>query len=84
MLKPNSREIIAKRIAGELKDGDVVNLGVGIPTLVSKYLEDKKIYLQTENGLIGMGPPPNDHEQDIDLIDASKAPVTITPEASFF
>ncbi|MGE6517362.1 3-oxoacid CoA-transferase subunit B [Lysinibacillus sphaericus] len=84
MLKPNSREIIAKRIARELKDGDVVNLGVGIPTLVSKYLEDKKIYLQTENGLIGMGPPPNDKEQDIDLIDASKAPVTITPEAAFF
>ncbi|MGN4128185.1 3-oxoacid CoA-transferase subunit B [Lysinibacillus sphaericus] len=84
MLKPNSREIIAKRIAHELKDGDVVNLGVGIPTLVSKYLEDKKIYLQTENGLIGMGPPPNDNEQDIDLIDASKAPVTITPEAAFF
>ncbi|WP_431026907.1 3-oxoacid CoA-transferase subunit B [Lysinibacillus sp. LZ02] len=84
MLKLNSREIIAKRIAHELKDGDVVNLGVGIPTLVSKYIGDKKVYLQTENGLLGMGPPPNKDEIDIDLIDAGKDPVTITQEASFF
>jgi len=84
MLKLNSREIIAKQIAHELQDGDVVNLGVGIPTLVSKYIGDKRIYFQTENGLIGMGPPPNENEQDIDLIDAGKAPVTITPEAAFF
>jgi 3-oxoacid CoA-transferase B subunit len=84
MLKLSSREIIAMHIARELKDGDVVNLGVGIPTLVSKYIDDKKIYFQTENGLIGMGPPPNENEQDIDLIDAGKAPVTITPEAAFF
>ncbi|MFJ5763896.1 3-oxoacid CoA-transferase subunit B [Lysinibacillus sp. NPDC093210] len=84
MLKLSSREIIAMHIARELKDGDVVNLGVGIPTLVSKYIDDKKIYFQTENGLIGMGPPPKENEQDIDLIDAGKAPVTITPEAAFF
>ncbi|MFJ7406375.1 MULTISPECIES: 3-oxoacid CoA-transferase subunit B [unclassified Lysinibacillus] len=84
MLKLNSREIIAMHIARELKDGDVVNLGVGIPTLVSKYIDNKKIYFQTENGLIGMGPPPKENEQDIDLIDAGKAPVTITPEAAFF
>ncbi|GEK34265.1 CoA-transferase [Kurthia sibirica] len=79
-----SREIIAQRIANELQDGDVVNLGVGIPTLVSKYIGDKKIYLQTENGLLGMGPPPSDLDIDIDLIDASKNPITTTVEASFF
>lgn len=55
-LKLNKREIIAKRIAQELEAGDVVNLGVGIPTLVSSFLEGKKVYLQSENGLIGMGP----------------------------
>ncbi|WP_374966225.1 CoA-transferase [Lysinibacillus sp. RS5] len=84
MLKLNSREIIAKRIALDLKNGDVVNLGVGIPTLVSKYIEDKKVYLQTENGLLGMGPSALKDEIDIDLIDAGKDPITITPEASFF
>lgn len=84
MLKLNSREIIAKRIALDLKDGDVVNLGVGIPTLVSKDIEDKKVYLQTENGLLGMGPSALKDEIDIDLIDAGKDPITITPEASFF
>lgn len=84
MLKLSSREIIAKRIARELQDGDVVNLGIGIPTLVSKYIEGKKVYLQTENGLLGMGPPPGKDEIDIDLIDAGKTPATITPEASFF
>lgn len=84
MLTLNSREIIAERIAFELKDGDVVNLGVGIPTLVSKYITDKKVYLQTENGLLGMGPTPLMDKIDIDLIDAGKHPVTITPEASFF
>lgn len=84
MLGLNNREIIAKRVAQELNDGDVVNLGIGIPTLVSKYVENKKVYLQTENGLIGMGPPPNSDELDIDLIDAGKNPVTITKEASFF
>ena len=80
----DSREIIAKKIAEELHDGDVVNLGVGIPTLVAKYIEERDIYLQTENGLIGMGPPPEMDNIDIDLIDASKSPVTFTPEAAFF
>src|SRR5699024_1722807 len=68
----------------ELNDEDVVNLGIGIPTLVSKYVENKKVYLQTENGLLGMGPPPQKDELDIDLIDAGKNPVTITKEAAFF
>ncbi|PIC90194.1 succinyl-CoA--3-ketoacid-CoA transferase [Sporosarcina sp. P21c] len=83
-MKLTSRDLIAKRIAQELKDGDVVNLGVGIPTLVSKYIADKRVYLQTENGLLGMGPPPHEDDIDIDLIDAGKEPVSITSEASFF
>jgi len=83
-LKLDNRELIAKKIADELQDGDVVNLGVGIPTLVAKYIENRAIYLQTENGLIGMGPPPDKDDIDIDLIDASKSPITITPEAAFF
>lgn len=80
----DSREIIAQKIAEELQDGEVVNLGVGIPTLVAKYIEDRDIYLQTENGLIGMGPPPETDNIDIDLIDASKSPITIAPGAAFF
>lgn len=84
MLELNNREIIAKRVAQELNDEDVVNLGIGIPTLVSKYVVNKKVYLQTENGLLGMGPPPNEDKLDIDLIDAGKNPVTITKEAAFF
>lgn len=83
-MKLNNRELIAQKIAEELQDGDVVNLGVGIPTLVAKYIDKQNVYLQTENGLIGMGPPPTEDNIDIDLIDASKSPVTITPEAAFF
>ncbi|WP_274309872.1 3-oxoacid CoA-transferase subunit B [Solibacillus daqui] len=83
-MKLDNRELIAKKIAEELQDGEVVNLGVGIPTLVAKYIENHNVYLQTENGLIGMGPPPDEENIDIDLIDAGKTPVTITPEASFF
>ncbi|HWI48520.1 MAG TPA: 3-oxoacid CoA-transferase subunit B [Rummeliibacillus sp.] len=84
MLKLNSREIIAKRIAQELKEGDVVNLGVGIPTLVASFLEDKTVYFQSENGLIGMGPPPASEELDIDLIDAGKNPTTLAKGAALF
>lgn len=84
MLKLDTRNIIAKKIAAELQDGDVVNLGVGIPTLVAKYINNRNIYLQSENGLIGMGPPPLPEDIDYDLIDAGKAPVSLTPEAAFF
>ncbi|WP_342536150.1 3-oxoacid CoA-transferase subunit B [Sporosarcina sp. FSL K6-3508] len=83
-LKLTKRDVIAKRIAQELKDGVSVNLGVGIPTLVAKYIGDKKVYLQSENGLLGIGPPPNEDELDIDLIDAGKNPVSIMPDASYF
>lgn len=83
-LSLDSKAIIAKRIAEELKDGDVVNLGVGIPTLVTSFLGDKQVYLQTENGLLGMGPRPPIDEVDPDIVDAGKSPVTITKGAAFF
>ena len=83
-MKLNNREIIAKRIAQELKEGDAVNLGIGIPTLVASFLADKTVYLQSENGLIGMGPPPTPEELDIELIDAGKNPTTLTKSAALF
>lgn len=84
MLSQDKRHVIAKRIAEELKDGEIVNLGIGIPTLVSEYLEDKEVFLQTENGLLGMGPLATEENLDIDLINAGKEPVTYLKSASFF
>lgn len=85
MSKLSSRDIIAKRIAQELQEYDVVNLGVGIPTLVTSHLGDKTVYLQTENGLLGMGPPPTELDQvDPDLVDAGKSPVSKIQGASLF
>lgn len=78
------RAKIAKRIAEELEDGQVVNLGVGIPTLVASFMDGKQVFLQSENGLVGMGPPPSEDELDMDLISAGKEPITITESASFF
>lgn len=76
---------IAKRIADELEDGTVVNLGVGIPNLIQNYLrKDRKVYLHSENGLLGMGPTPGADEVDYDLISASKQPVTMEIGASIF
>ncbi|WHX98636.1 3-oxoacid CoA-transferase subunit B [Neobacillus sp. DY30] len=76
---------IAKRIAMELQDGTVVNLGVGIPTLIQNYLgPDSKVYLQSENGLLGMGPTPPKEEIDMDLISASKHPITLGVGSSIF
>lgn len=76
---------IAKRIAMELEKGTVVNLGVGIPTLIQNYLEpDSGVFLQSENGLLGMGPTPPEEEVDMDLISASKHPITLSPGASIF
>lgn len=85
MDKNQIREIIARRAAMELKDGDVVNLGIGLPTEVLKYLPSNlKVTLQSENGCLGMGNPPDQGEEDPNLIDAGGGPITLKPGASCF
>ncbi|MEC9488177.1 MAG: 3-oxoacid CoA-transferase subunit B [Halanaerobium sp.] len=85
MNRQEKRELIAKRIAAEFKDGDVVNLGIGLPSLVANYIpEDYDIMLHGENGLAGIGPTPEPGEEDPNLTNASGQPATIIPGGSFF
>lgn len=84
-MKLNGKELIARRIARELKDGFYVNLGIGLPTTVAAFVPPGiEVVLQSENGLLGIGPPPAQDEEDPDLINAGKQPVTLLPGSSFF
>lgn len=79
------KSIIAARVAKELKDGDVVNLGIGLPTLVANFIpEGVDITFQSENGFLGLGPAPEPGKEDIDLVNAGAQYVTVKPGAVFF
>ncbi|MCT4604781.1 MAG: 3-oxoacid CoA-transferase subunit B [Marinisporobacter sp.] len=81
----NVKEIIARRVAKELNDGDVVNLGIGLPTMIANYIpEDMDVTFQSENGFVGLGPAPEEGKEDKDLVNAGGMPVTAVPGAAYF
>ena len=85
MDKYEVQELIAKRVGRELKDGDIVNLGIGLPTKVANYVpEGKSIVFQSENGFVGLGPSPEEHMIDQYITNAGGVPVTILPGGAFF
>jgi 3-oxoadipate CoA-transferase beta subunit len=80
-----TKEQMAKLVAADIEDGMVVNLGIGMPTLVANYLPARReVMMHSENGVIGFGPPPPPGEEDYDLINAGKQPVTLLPGGCFF
>ncbi|MDB5804461.1 MAG: pcaJ [Betaproteobacteria bacterium] len=83
--KPRSRDVIAARVAADIPEGAYVNLGIGLPVMVGNHLPPgKEIFLHSENGILGMGPAPTKGEEDWDLINAGKQPVTLLTGGSYF
>ena len=81
----DSKNFIAKRVAKELKSGNVVNLGIGIPTLVANHLpKNSEVIFQSENGVLGSGPSPEPGKEDPDITNAGGFPITVVPGASYF